>query len=82
MRARELMLRNISIGYAVAGENRVMAVNKKRIPSAFYRLGLGLLYLFLNVPNITQIAYIYNRSICYLADMKINHRGKRPSFDI
>ena len=56
------MLRNISIGYANAEENWVMAVNKKRrIPWAFYRL--GLLYLFLNFPNIKHIAYIYNRSI-------------------
>ena len=68
MRAHELMLRNISIGYAIARENRVMASTKKRrFQSYFYRL--GLLYLFLNFPNIKQIAYIYNRSITYLAGM-------------
>ena len=72
MRANELMLRNISIGYAIAGENRVMAANKKRrIPSFFY--GLGLLYLFLNFPNMKHIAYIYNRSMAYLTGMKMNH---------
>jgi hypothetical protein len=48
MRAHELMLRNISISYAIAGENK-----KRRIPSAFYRL--GLLYLFINLPNIKHI---------------------------
>ena len=70
MRAHELMMRNISIGYAIAQENRGMASTKKRrIPAAFYRL--GLLYLFLNFPNIN--VYIYNRSIAYLAGMKINH---------
>ena len=51
MRAHEIMLSNISIGYAIEGENRVMASTKKRsIPSAFYRL--GLLYLFLNFPKL------------------------------
>ena len=51
MRAHELMLRNISIGNANAGENWLMAsIKKRRVPSAFYRL--GLLYLFLNFPNI------------------------------
>ena len=41
MRAHELMLRNISIGYAIARENRVMASTKKRrVPSAFYGLSL------------------------------------------
>jgi hypothetical protein len=29
MRAHELMLRNIYIGYAIAGENTVMTTNKK-----------------------------------------------------
>ena len=67
MRAHELMLSNISIGYVVTGENRVMAGNKNRIPSAFYRL--GLLYLFLNFPNIKHIAYIYTTSITYLVGM-------------
>jgi hypothetical protein len=72
-RAHELMLHNISTGYATASENRVMAANKKmRIPSAFYRL--GLLYSFLNFPNIKHIASLYNRSTAYLARMKINHR--------
>uniref|UniRef100_A0A673ZFN6 Metastasis associated 1 n=1 Tax=Salmo trutta TaxID=8032 RepID=A0A673ZFN6_SALTR len=42
----------------------------------FYRL--GLLYLFLNFPNIKHIAFLYNRSIAYLAGMKINHGEKRP----
>ena len=65
---------NISIVYAIMGENRVMASNKKRrIPSAFYRL--GLLFLLLNCPNIKHIACIYNSSITYLAGMKIN-QGK------
>ena len=50
------MLCNISIGYAIAQKNRMMASTKKRIPSAFYRL--GLLYIFLNFPNIKHIAYI------------------------
>ena len=72
MRAHELMLCNISLGYAIAEENSVMATNKKtRIPSAFYRL--GLLYLFLNFPNIKHIAYIYNMRIAYLAGMKMSH---------
>jgi hypothetical protein len=72
MRAQELMLGNISIGCAIVQENRVMASTKKRrIPSDFYRL--GLLYLFPNFPNIKHIAYIYNRSIAYLAGMKMNH---------
>ena len=47
------------------------SIKKRRIPSAFYRL--GLLYLFLNFPNIKHIAYLYNRSIVYLAGMKMNH---------
>jgi hypothetical protein len=63
------MLLNIAIGYANVWENWLMASNKKRrIPSAFYRL--GLVYLFLNLPNIKHIAYIYNS---YLAGMKMNH---------
>jgi hypothetical protein len=40
MRAHELMLCNISIGYVIAGENRVMASIKKIIPSVFFKLGL------------------------------------------
>ena len=54
---------------------RVMAsIKKRRIPS-FYRL--GLLCLFLNSPNIKHVAYIYNRSIAYLAGMKEkNNTGK------
>ena len=48
---------------------------KRKIPSAFYRL--GLLYLFLNFPNIKHIAYLYNRSIAYLAGMKISHGKNR-----
>ena len=72
MRAHELMLHKISTGNAIAWENRVMAsTRKRRIPSAFYRL--GLLYLFLNFPNIKHIASLYNRSIAYLAGMKMNH---------
>ena len=68
MSAHELMLPHISIGYAIAGENAVMAANKNmRILSAFYRL--GLLYLFLNFPNIKHIAYIYTTSITYLVGM-------------
>ena len=74
-------MRNISIGYAIGGENRVMAsIKKRRIPSAFYRL--GLLYLFLNFPNIKRIAYIYNRRTAYLAGMKINSGKKHPPFTI
>ena len=70
MWAHALMLRNFSVGYAIAGENRVMtSIKKKRIPSAFYRL--GLLYLL-------HIAYIYKSSTAYLAGMKINNREKRP----
>ena len=81
MRAHELMLCNISIGYAIVGENRVMDANQKtRIPSDFYRL--GLLYLFLNFPNIKHIAYIYNRNIAYMAGKKINHGEKCPPFAI
>jgi hypothetical protein len=72
MRAYELMLRNISTGYAIARENRVIASIKMRmIPSAFYRL--GIIYLFINFPNIKHIAYLYNISIAYLAGMKMNH---------
>jgi hypothetical protein len=47
-------------------------VKKRRIPSAFYRL--GLLYLFLNFPNIKHNTYLYSRSIAYMAGMKMNHR--------
>jgi hypothetical protein len=46
------------------------SIKKRRIPSAFYRL--SLLYLFLNSPNIKHIASLYNRSIAYLAGMKMN----------
>jgi hypothetical protein len=48
MRAQEFMLLNISIGYEIAWENS--DIKKRRIPSGFYRL--GLLYLFINLPNI------------------------------
>ena len=72
IRAHDLMLCNISVGYAIVQENRGMASTKKRrLPSAFYRL--GLLFLFLNFPNIKHIAYLYNRNTGYLAGMKINH---------
>ena len=56
MRAQELMLLNISKGYEIAWENS--DVKKRRIPSVFYRL--GLLYLFLNLPNIkcNSIAFV------------------------
>ena len=47
------------------------SIKKRRVSSAFYRL--GLLYLFLNFPNIKHIALLYNRSIDYLAGMKMNH---------
>ena len=74
MRAHVLMLRNISVGYAIARENRVLMASIKRgSPSALYRL--GLLYLFLNFPNIKHIASLYNRSIAYLASMAMN-QGK------
>ena len=66
MSAHELMLRNISIGYAIT--------ICFRIPSAFYRQ--GLVYLFLNFLDIKHIVYIYNMSIDYQAGMKINHREK------
>jgi hypothetical protein len=67
MRAHELMLHNISLGYAIAWENRVMASIKKRgIQSAFYRL--GLLYLFLNFPNIKHIASVLQQD-----GMTFNH---------
>ena len=71
MRAHELMLRNISIGYANAVERVMASIKKRRIPSDFYRL--GLLYLFLNFTNIKHIASLYNRSIAHLAGMKINY---------
>ena len=35
---------------------------------------LGLLYLVHNFPNIKHIASLYNRSIAYLAGMKMIHR--------
>ena len=71
-RAHDLMLQNISIGYTVAWENRMMAsIKKRRISSAFYRLGRE--YIFLNFHNIKHIAYLYNRSIAHQAGMKINH---------
>jgi hypothetical protein len=39
MRAHEFMMHNISIGYVIARENRVMAfIKKRRIPLDFYRL--------------------------------------------
>ena len=73
VRAHELMLHNISIGYAIAVENRAMAsIKQRRFPSAFYRL--GLLYFFLNIPNIKHIASLYNMSIAYQAGMKMDHR--------
>ena len=73
IRAHELMLSNISIGYAIVWENRMMAsIKKRRIPSAFYRL--DLLFLFVNFPNIKHSASLHNRSKAYLAGMKINHR--------
>jgi hypothetical protein len=46
------------------------SIKKRRIPSAFYRL--GLLYFLLNIPNMKHIASLYNRSIAYLTGMKIN----------
>jgi hypothetical protein len=53
-------------------EKTVMAsIKNRRIPSAFYRL--GLLYLFLNFSYIKHIAYLYNMSIAYLDGMKMNH---------
>jgi hypothetical protein len=58
-----------SVGYAIA---RVMAnIKKRRIPSAFYRLGL-LYFYFSTFLILTHIAYLYNRSIAYLAGMKMN----------
>ena len=72
------MLRNISIGYAIARENRVMASTENRRISFL----LGLLYFFLNFANTKHIAYIYNRNIAYLAGMQINHGEKRPPFAI
>ena len=50
---------------------QVMAANKKKIPSAFYRLGLQ--YLFLNFPNIKHRLYSCCKYKQYLAGMKINH---------
>jgi hypothetical protein len=47
------------------------SIKKRRIPSAFYRL--GLLYLSISFPNMKHIASLYNRSIAYMADMKMNH---------
>ena len=32
------------------------------------------LYLLLNFPNIKHIVYLYNRSLAYLAGMKMNYR--------
>ena len=48
---------------------RKQFIKKRRIPSAFYRL--GLLYLFLNFPNIKHIASLYNRSTAYLAGINV-----------
>jgi hypothetical protein len=45
------------------------SIKKRRIPSAFYKL--GLLHLLINIPNIKHIASLYNRSIASLAEM--NH---------
>ena len=56
------------------------SIKKRRIPSAFYRL--GLVYLFLNFPNIKHVASLYSRRIAYLAGMKINIREKCPPFAI
>ena len=41
MRADEIMLHNISIGYAIEWENRVLmaSIKERRIPSAFYSIG-------------------------------------------
>jgi hypothetical protein len=47
------------------------SIKKRRIPSAFYRL--GLIYLVLNFTNIKHIVLLYNRSIAYLAGMNMNH---------
>ena len=38
-----------------------------------HQLSIGLLYLLLKCPNIKHIAYLYSRSLAYLAGMKINH---------
>jgi hypothetical protein len=70
------MLSNISIGYAIMRENRVMA----SMASAFCRL--GLLYLFLNFPNIKHMAYLHNRIIAYLAGMKMDHGKSGTPFAI
>ena len=61
MRAHVLMLRNISIGYAIAIENRVMAsVKKSRNLSAFHRL--GLLYLPLNFLILSTL-FLFTRGV-------------------
>ena len=72
------MWHSISISYAIAGENRVMAANKKRrISWVFYRL--GLLYLFLIFPNIMHIAYNLQKEYS-LPDWHENKpRGKASS---
>ena len=74
MRAFELMLMQHFYRQCswVRKQSLMASIKKRRIPSAFYRL--GLLYLFLNFLNIKHIASLYNRSIVYLAGMKINNR--------
>ena len=68
------MLHNISIGYTIAWENNIVlmaCIKKGKDPSALDRL--GLMYLFLNFPNIKHITSLYNRSKAYLAGRKMNH---------
>ena len=71
MRAHEFMLRNISIGYIIARENRVMAsIKKRRIPLDFYRLDLLYFSTFLILSTLLNIS----RSIAYLVGIKVNYR--------
>jgi hypothetical protein len=57
------MFWNISIGFAIVwGYTEFWwPLKNKQVPSAFYRL--CLLCLFLNFPNMKQIASFYNRSV-------------------
>ena len=71
MTAHELMWRNISAGYAIVWENKSDGSFLQARPT-----------IFINFPNIKHIASLYNRSIAYLAGMKMNHGEKRPPFAI
>jgi hypothetical protein len=57
MRAHQLMLRNISIGYAIAQENRMMASTKKR------RIRFLLAYIYFSTFLILNTLLIFTTGV-------------------